>query len=157
MAQHLNSEDSERAWAGPGAPGPGQSRPPRFAARRRQALTDTELLLSGPCRSGSWHWHVFQTLAAPQMLDTPTPNRSGLRARLVGHGGSGIRQQNITKPRQMFSSGTLPESPLLPVTSTGSDYSCRPKQRQVKQSYVPKERQSSTRDLHIETEQAGRQ
>ena len=45
---------------------------------------------------------------APQMLDTPTSNRSGLRALL---GGRGIRQQNITKRRQMFSSRTLPSPP----------------------------------------------
>ena len=46
---------------------------------------------------------------APQMLDTPTSNRSGLRARLVG--GSGIRQQNITERRQMFNSDTPPSLP----------------------------------------------
>ena len=43
---------------------------------------------------------------APQMPDTPTSNRSGFRARLVG--GSGIRQLNITVRRQMFSSDTFP-------------------------------------------------
>ena len=46
---------------------------------------------------------------APQMLDTPTSNRSGLRARLVV--GSGIHQQNITKRLQMFSSDRLPSPP----------------------------------------------
>ena len=46
---------------------------------------------------------------APQMLDTPTSHRSGLLARLVG--GSGIRQQNITDCRKMFSSDSLPSPP----------------------------------------------
>ena len=46
---------------------------------------------------------------SPQMRNTPTSNRSGLRARLVS--GSGIHLQNITERRQMFSSDTFPSPP----------------------------------------------